>query len=197
MSQLLLATRNAHKTREFQALLGPDFEVHDLLELPDVAEVEETGSTFQENALLKALAVSSQLPGLVVSDDSGLEVAALDGAPGVRSARYSGEGASDEMNLRKLLDAMRGYTGAERGAQFRCVLALAADGKVIRTFTGTITGTIVAVPRGESGFGYDSVFQPDGSSLTFAEMDATAKNRLSHRAAAVQQLRDYLRQQSS
>lgn len=192
MSHLILATRNAHKTREFREILGPGFALEDLRAFPDWPEVEETGATFEENAILKALAASRRVAGLVVSDDSGLEVAALRGAPGVRSARYAGKEASDEMNVRKLLDALRDCGSEERRAQFKCVIALAQDGSVVRTFVGTITGVIVDAPRGAGGFGYDPIFRPDGYAATFAELSAAEKNQISHRARAIARLRDYL-----
>jgi XTP/dITP diphosphohydrolase len=193
MRHLVLATRNAHKTSEFAALLGPGFAVTDLTERSDLPEVEETGSTFEENAALKALAISQLVPGLVVADDSGLEVDALDGAPGVYSARYAGEHASDAQNVAKLLAelAAAGVEG-EAAAQFRCVLAVARDGKLQQSFDGFVRGVITRQAAGQQGFGYDPVFKPEGSDRTFAELDASAKNAISHRARAVAKLRAFL-----
>lgn len=194
MVPLILATRNAHKTREFSEILGPGFVVSDLSETRDIPEVEETGQTFAANAILKAVAISRYLSGLVVSDDSGLEVDALGGAPGVRSARYAGENATDQENTKKLLETLQATSpnGEKHAGRFHCVIALAKGGKVMGTFEGTVTGAIVPEPRGLGGFGYDPVFVPEGHVATFAELGATVKNQISHRARAIAQLREYL-----
>jgi len=190
MFRLLLATRNAHKTREFSEILGPHFVVRDLSMEAEAPVVEETGSTFAENAILKAVAVSKWSGGLVVADDSGLEVDALNGAPGVYSARYAGPGATDEENIARLLSELH-QSGAHAPftARFRCVLALARAGHVTETFEGSVEGTIVEPPRGQGGFGYDPVFQPAELSQTFGEIAAEEKNRMSHRADAIRLLR--------
>jgi XTP/dITP diphosphohydrolase len=190
MRQLLLATRNAHKTREFSEILGNEFDVRDLSGEPDAPAIEETGATFAENAILKAVAISQQFPGLVVGDDSGLEVDALGGAPGVYSARYSGPGAKDSDNIARLLSELRKLS-IERpySARFRCVLALARDGELLDTFEGVVEGAIVEPPRGTGGFGYDPVFQPAGLAQTFGEIVPEKKNRISHRANAIRLLR--------
>ena len=152
--------------------------------------VEETGSTFAENAILKAGAISNRLPGLVVADDSGLEVDALDGAPGIYSARYGGPGATDNENIARLFSELRKHPDdGPFAARFRCVLALARQGEVLGTFEGAIEGSIVDSPRGAAGFGYDPVFQPTGFAQTFAEISSTEKNRISHRAKAIRLLR--------
>ena len=184
MHRLLLATRNRHKTGELAALLGPGFQVEDLSAHPDMPEIEETGATFAENAALKALAASRHFGDgvLVLADDSGLEVDALGGAPGVRSARYAGEGASDRQNLDLLLERLGG--NPQRNARFRCAIAIAQNGALAATFDGACEGRIITQPRGGNGFGYDPVFVPEGESLTFAELPAEVKNRLSHRAKA-------------
>lgn len=192
MRRLVLATRNAHKTREFAQILGPDFVVVDLSDFPAVPAVEETGSTFEENAILKAAAVSLLVDDLVAADDSGLEVAALNGAPGVRSARYAGENASDSENVSKLL---RDLTLADpelqhREARFVCALAIAQRGAVLRNITGAVSGVITTAPQGESGFGYDPIFIPAGEARTFAELGDEIKNQISHRADAIAQLRE-------
>ena len=187
--RLVLATRNAHKTREFAQMLGAEFEVRDLAGAPEAAPVEETGLTFAENAMLKAVAISKQIPELVVADDSGLEVDALGGAPGVYSARYAGERASDAENVAKLLDELTRCDADSPHARFRCVLALARHGTILGTFEGVVEGTIVRTPRGSAGFGYDPVFQPAGLTQTFAEISPSEKNRISHRARAIQSLR--------
>ena len=191
MKELILATRNAHKTREVQQILGPEFIVRDLTGHPEIPETNETGTSFEENATIKTIAASRSLPGLVIADDSGLEVGALSGAPGIYSARYAGENARDADNVDKLLRELR--SSAERAARFRCVIALARHGKVLGTFEGAIEGTIVDLPRGTNGFGYDPVFQPNEFAQTFAEMPADLKNKISHRAKAIAALREALR----
>lgn len=191
---LLLASRNAHKTRELAQILGSDFALEDLRSHPEMSEVIEDGTTFFENARLKAVTISQQLPGLVLADDSGLEVDSLDGAPGVYSARYAGEGATDETNRRRLLDELnRLLGGSSRAARFRCVLVLARDGDVLATFDGAVTGQILGAERGDAGFGYDPLFQPDGFERSFAELTPEEKNAMSHRAAAAEKLRTFLR----
>jgi XTP/dITP diphosphohydrolase len=193
--QLLLATRNADKTREFRELLGHDFEVIDLSSFPEIAIPEETGRTFKENAALKAIAASEKLASLVVADDSGLEVDALDGAPGIYSARYAGENASAGDSISKLLRELsaRNIADEKRSARFRCVTALAQNGKLLGTFEGAVKGNVVDPPRGNGGFGYDPVFQPTGFEQTFAEMPRELKNKISHRAQAIAALREGFR----
>ena len=194
MHHLLLATRNAHKTLEFKALLGADFALQDLGAHPDIGEVIEDGATFAENARLKAVTVSLQVPGLVLADDSGLEVDSLGGAPGVFSARYAGAEASDEANRQKLLVelAKRGPDAA-RMARFHCALALARDGRVLAICEGSVVGEIVRQARGSAGFGYDPLFQPNEFSETFAELPAATKNSISHRGRAVTKMKQFLR----
>ena len=189
MHQLLLATRNRHKTREFVEILGDAFEIRDLAEAAELPAVEETGLTFEANAILKAVEASRHFDELVVADDSGLEVDALQGAPGVYSARYAGEQATDAANIAKLLAELSRCGPAPCTARFRCAIALARQGEVLRTFEGAIEGVIVGAPRGSAGFGYDSVFQPDGFERTFAELNPVEKNRISHRARAIRLLR--------
>jgi XTP/dITP diphosphohydrolase len=193
---LLLATRNAHKTREFQEILGNEFAVQDLSAYPEIKVGPETGKTFEENAVLKAVIGSKNLPGMVIADDSGLEVNALGGAPGIFSARYAGGNATDKQNVDKLMQelARLGARTNDRRARFRCVIALARDGNLLQTFEGVAEGAIVDPPRGKKGFGYDPVFLPDGCDETFAELAAEIKNRVSHRAKAVIALREALRQ---
>jgi XTP/dITP diphosphohydrolase len=187
---LLLATGNTHKSREFQKLLGDDFQISDLSSLPALEMPEETGSTFEQNAVLKAVSVSKVVDQLIVADDSGLEVHALGGAPGIYSARYAGEHARDSANIDKLLRKMK--DDAKRSARFRCVIALARSGDVVGTFEGLVEGEIVDPPRGTGGFGYDPVFQPTGFEKTFAEMASESKNQISHRAKAITRLRKAL-----
>src|SRR6266403_4096701 len=192
---LLLATRNAHKMREFRELLGPGFDVIDLSSFPEIAIPKETGRTFEENATLKAIAASKKLPSLVIADDSGLEVDAIGGAPGVFSARYAGENAGDVPNLDKLLHELRKQNIAteKRSARFRCVIALAQNAKVLGVFEGFVEGKIVDSPRGSGGFGYDPIFEPKGFDQTFAEMTPESKNQFSHRGQATAALREGLR----
>jgi XTP/dITP diphosphohydrolase len=194
MISLCLATRNAHKTREFLEMLGGEICLTDLSEHPEIGPVPEDGFTFEENARIKAKIISGQVAGLVLADDSGLEVESLGGAPGVYSARYAGEGATDAANRQKLLAEIGGLAADAAGtARFRCVLALARHGKVIAIFDGNVEGEIVTVERGAGGFGYDPLFQPNGFEKTFAELAAPEKNAISHRAMAVSKLRSFLR----
>ncbi len=194
MQHLILATRNAHKVQEFTELLGENFVLADLSAHPEIPEVAEDGATFEENAQLKAVTVSRQWPGLVLADDSGLEVESLGGAPGIFSARYAGPGATDGANRRKLLNEMAQLPAeTARAARFRCVLVLARDGQILAKCEGAVEGEVVREERGASGFGYDPLFQPIGIEKTFAELPAAEKNRLSHRAMALTRLRDYLK----
>jgi XTP/dITP diphosphohydrolase len=193
MRQFLLATRNPHKTREFAEILGEEFVLRDLSGEPELAAVEETGATFAENAILKAVAASKHFPGFAVADDSGLEVDALNGSPGVHSARYAGEGATDKQNVAKLLAELTALPNSPPfAARFRCLLALAREGEVLRLFEGVVEGIIVDTPRGADGFGYDPIFQSAGLAHTFAELLPPEKNRISHRARAIHLLRQYL-----
>jgi XTP/dITP diphosphohydrolase len=192
--QLLFATRNAHKTKEIQEILGPQFQVNDLAEYAEIPHIAEIGGTFEENAILKAAAVSKRVPGFVVADDSGLEVDALGGAPGIYSARYGGPAAVDNEKIEKLLEKL-GRVGAPkeaRTARFRCVLALACKGEVLGVFEGVVEGQIADQPRGSHGFGYDPIFVPTGFQRTFGELEPAEKNQLSHRARALEKLRGSL-----
>jgi XTP/dITP diphosphohydrolase len=192
--RLLLATRNAHKTREFTEILSDEFILKDLCAHHDIAEVKETGATFEENARLKAVFVSRHLRGLVLADDSGLEVDSLGGAPGIFSARYAGANATDEANRRKLLEELSKLRpDAPRRARFRCALALARDGEVLAVCEGSVVGEIVRQARGSAGFGYDPLFQPNEFSETFAELPAATKNSISHRGRAVTKMKQFLR----
>ena len=190
MQQLIVATHNRNKTREIQQILGPKFEVRDLSAYPKISETVESGESFEENAKLKAIAVSKKMPGLVIADDSGLEVEVLGGAPGIYSARYAGAKATDKENIDRLLEELTriGAQRDQRRARFRCVLALARNGQMLGTFEGTTDGTIVDQPRGLHGFGYDPIFVPKGFGHTFAELPAELKNRISHRAQAIRVL---------
>jgi XTP/dITP diphosphohydrolase len=188
---LLVSTRNAHKVREIRTILGESFGVSDLSVLPAMPEVEETGESFEDNAALKAVAASQLFDGWVIADDSGLEVDALEGAPGVFSARYAGASALDAENNALLLRNLEGVRGKARTARFRCVIVLARAGRKLAAFSGAVKGIIAPHPRGAEGFGYDPLFIPDGFCQTFGELPPTTKNRLSHRARALSQLRDW------
>jgi XTP/dITP diphosphohydrolase len=193
---LLVATRNVHKTREIRDLLGESFTVRDLSDRMNVPKTVENGSTFEENAIAKALAVSALTPEfLVMADDSGLEVDLLGGAPGVLSARYAGDNATSQANIEKLLAELREKVGDQPefgSARFRCVIVLARAGHIIATGQGTVEGSIVDPPRGTKGFGYDPVFQPAGYDKTFGELPSETKNTLSHRFRAIESLRRHL-----
>ncbi|MFZ5805966.1 MAG: XTP/dITP diphosphatase [Verrucomicrobiota bacterium] len=188
MKSLFIATRNAGKAREFAQIL-PDWEIQTLLDLPDIPDVLEDGATFEENAQKKALEISAHTESFVLADDSGLEVDILNGAPGVHSARYAGEPKNDARNLQKLLDELKTTPEEKRGAQFRCVLALAQNKKILFTVEGVCRGKIAFHPAGKNGFGYDPIFSPDGYTQTFAELSPDAKHRLSHRGKAISQLK--------
>src|SRR5438046_1335233 len=190
MQQLIVSTRKRNKTREIQQILGPKFEVRDLSAYPKISETVESGKSFEENAKLKAIAVSKKLSGLIIGDDSGLEVAALGGAPGIYSARYAGAKATDKENIDRLLEELAriGAKRDQRRARFRCVLALGRNGQMLGTFQGIVEGSIVNQPRGLHGFGYDPIFVPKGFGHTFAELPAELKNRISHRAQAIRVL---------
>ena len=190
--KLVLATQNRDKARELVAMTsGLGIEVLTIDAFPAVGEVEETGETLEENALLKARAVFRVAGVPALADDSGLEVYYLAGAPGVFSSRYSGPGATYESNCRKLLAEMLGVPPRRRKARFRSVLAFVThEGEQV--VEGIVGGTITEERRGTNGFGYDPVFLPDGSALTFAEMSAEEKNRISHRGRALQNIRPVL-----
>jgi len=196
---LLVATRNPHKTRELQQILGSDFTVRDLRAHSEISEIAETGTSFEENAKLKALAVSRKLPGLVAADDSGLEVDALGGAPGIYSARYAGANATNKERIDKLLEELARIDAKkeQRSARFRCVLALARNGDVLGTFEGIVEGQIADRPRGSHGFGYDPIFVPNGFQQTFGQLRPAEKNQLSHRARALKKLRAFLNSRAS
>ena len=186
--KLLIATRNPDKLKEIKACFQvPQLEVVSALEFPDLPEVEEDGDTLEANAIKKATILARETGLWSLADDTGLEVAALDGAPGVYSARYAGEDATYEDNCRKLLAALSGQ--GDRRAVFRSVIALCDPAGKAECVEGGCDGVITEEAHGENGFGYDPVFQPDGYPLTFAEMDATTKNRLSHRGKALQKAR--------
>ena len=188
MNQLILATHNNHKAREFQDIL-PQYSVKTLSDLGHDEEIEETATDLEGNSLLKAKTIFKRYGYVVISDDSGLEVNALNGAPGVYSARYAGEPRNDQRNTEKLLYKLHG--ASNRKAQFRTVITLISAGNSFQ-FEGIVSGTIAESPRGEAGFGYDPVFVPKGYQQTFAELPADLKNKISHRANAIEKLLHFL-----
>jgi XTP/dITP diphosphohydrolase len=190
LPRLIVATRNAHKTAEIRAMAGGRFEVLDANDFPECPQIEETGSTFLENARLKAQGISRVVEGWVLSDDSGLEVDALDGAPGVWSSSYGGEEGNHALNNARLIAGMEGKS--DRRARFRCTMVLAKDGVEQADFDGTVEGRILDGPRGGQGFGYDPLFVPDGHEHTFAELGEEVKNTLSHRSRALAKVMSYL-----
>jgi XTP/dITP diphosphohydrolase len=193
--RIAIATRNAHKLRELARICADwpvewmTVENHDPASFPDV---EETADTYLGNALLKATQVAATLGVAAVADDSGIEVDALGGAPGPRSARYAGEGATDERNLESLLRALRGVPAGGRTARYRCAAVAAwPDGQTVHA-EGVCDGELVSKPRGTDGFGYDPVFVAAGWDLTMAEMTPEQKDRISHRGRAFRELRALL-----
>lgn len=192
MNDFIFATHNTHKAQELQAML-PDIRIQTLSGLGHFDEIPETAKTLEGNALLKAEATHKLFGGLVVADDTGLEVEALNGAPGVRSARYAGEPRDDTKNLEKLLHEL--HVKDNRHAQFRTVICLFGQEKPLY-FEGIVKGTILEMPKGASGFGYDPVFVPEGYTQTFAELPMEVKNRISHRGLAVQKLVEHFKNES-
>jgi XTP/dITP diphosphohydrolase len=193
MKELVVATRNRKKIEEIRRILkGLDVRLLTLDDFPDCPEVIEDGDTFEHNALKKAREVSACSGKYAIADDSGLEVYALGGAPGVFSARYAGPEATDADNVHKLLKELGNITPENRGAAFVCVLALVGPGGVEVVFQGRVEGIIGDQPRGRSGFGYDPVFLPEGHERTFAEMSAEEKDSMSHRGRAMERFRQYL-----
>jgi XTP/dITP diphosphohydrolase len=191
-TKLMVATRNAHKTEEIKAILDPyELEVMDVTSMPELPEIRETGTTFLENARLKALGISALFDGLVLADDSGLEVDALAGAPGVYSSSFGGEEGNHTKNCTHLLTQMKGKE--LRTARFKCTMVLAFRGKEIGYYEGVVEGSIINEFRGSYGFGYDPLFIPIGYDQTFAELDASVKNQLSHRARALDLVIQYLK----
>ncbi len=198
--KIVLATRNKHKVEEIKQILEiyldpnlySQLEILDISNFPWVPEIEEDGKTFAENALKKARVIH-ELTGLCsIADDSGIEVDFLNGEPGIYSARYAGERATDYENNEKLLRLLDGVPIEKRTATFRCVLAY-VDGRVEKIFEGATKGKVIFEPRGMGGFGYDPLFVPDGYELTYAEMPKDLKNRISHRSKALQKFAEFLR----
>jgi XTP/dITP diphosphohydrolase len=184
--RLVIATRNLGKVKEIVRILdGLPVEVVSLADYPSVPEVEETGSTFAENAAIKALHVAKHTGEIALADDSGLEVDALGGKPGVYSSRFSGPGATDARNNKLLLEKLRDVLDEDRAARFRCAAALAISSGGVQLFDGTCEGQITREPRGKNGFGYDPLFYVPEYGKTMAELPPEIKNRISHRAKAM------------
>lgn len=184
--ELVIATRNTKKKRELETLLRPlRLRLLSLDDLKGIPRVRETGKTFDENAIKKALTVSRFVDKLVLADDSGLEVDALGGRPGVFSARFSGKGATNAKNIRKLLRGMESVPKQKRKARFRCSIALAKEGILLKVINGSCSGIIGFEPRGEAGFGYDPVFIVPRDGKTFAQLGPRTKNKISHRGKAL------------
>jgi non-canonical purine NTP pyrophosphatase (RdgB/HAM1 family) len=192
---VVLATRNAHKVREIRQLLR-GFALRSLSEMPPTPDVIENGKTLQVNAIKKAECIAAKLQCLCLADDSGLFVPSLKGQPGVRSARYAGLGKDYKANNTKLLARMKGLQGSKRKAYFATAVAAAGPKLKTKVIVGKLWGKIIFEPRGDQGFGYDPLFQPEGKKKTLAEMSLTQKNRLSHRAIAFHKMADWLKRKT-
>lgn len=185
LKRILIATGNAGKLKEFRHMLGSEYEVLGLADIDFKGDIVEDADTFSENALIKARVLHAHTRLAVLADDSGLEVDFLNGAPGVRTARYAGENATSEENIAKLMAALKGVETAKRGARFQCALAwITAEGEEF-VFEGACEGAISETIRGAGGFGYDPVFIPSGFDVSFAEMTGDEKKILSHRGKAL------------
>lgn len=193
--EILIATQNAGKVRELKELLaGSAISVKSLSDFEDIAEPEETGLTFAENAALKASYYAEKTASWILADDSGLEVAALNNAPGVFSARYAGRGASDKDRIEKLLDELNQTQNENRAARFVCAMAIAGkDGAIKYLAEGICQGRIALTPKGTNGFGYDSIFIPDGFEESFGALSGDIKQEISHRAQATAKIIRFLR----
>lgn len=188
--RLYCATTNPGKLREFQMALRDSIQVEPLPGLKSIPVCDETGATFEENAVQKALYYSKHCDGYLIVDDSGVEVKALGGAPGIYSARFAGLNATEAANNQLLLDRMRGMN--DRSARFVCVVALANSARLVRTFRGEVNGRLLEAPRGTNGFGYDPLFFYEPFGCTFGEAPPERKMEVSHRAEALRQVRAYL-----
>lgn len=195
MKQIIIATKNKGKVREFEAILAPlGYQVQSLLDYPNSVDVEETGETFEENAILKAEAVSEQFNILTIADDSGLAVDYLNGEPGVYSARYAGPEKDDTANIIKVLEKLKNVQSKEeRTASFICALAVSIPGQKTQTVIGECEGYIAKEPSGDGGFGYDPIFTVKNSTKTMAELSKEEKNQISHRAEALKKIQGLLK----
>lgn len=193
MQEVIIATKNPGKAKEFEQMFKPlGYEVKTLLDYPDFQEVEETGMTFEENAILKAEAVSNAFGRMVIADDSGLVVDALEGRPGIYSARYAGEEKNDRKNMDKVLREMENIPDSSRQARFYCALAVASQGRETLTVNGTCEGSILREKRGSHGFGYDPIFFAEEKGKAMAELNPEEKSQISHRAKALKKLEELL-----
>jgi XTP/dITP diphosphohydrolase len=191
--RLLVASTNCGKVREIKTFLrGLGLHIESLTDFPEFGTFEEIGKTFEENSLGKSLYYSEKYPGLVLAEDSGLEVEVLGGQPGVFSARFAGKGASDTQNIQKLLRLLAGLPRSKRKARFVCVASLASKGKLLKTFRGEVRGFILEKPDGKKGFGYDPIFYYPPLKKTFAQLRIAEKNRVSHRGRALKKVRKFL-----
>ncbi|RNF40906.1 XTP/dITP diphosphatase [Planococcus salinus] len=189
MKKVIIATQNKGKAKDFEALFSPlGYEVLTLRDVAEQLDVEETGVTFEENAILKAETVAEALQTVVIADDSGLEIDALGGEPGVYSARYAGEQKNDDANIDKVLENLAEVPDSERTARFRCVLAVAAPGKQTETFSGSCEGVILTGRKGDQGFGYDPIFYVPEIGKAMAELSPEEKAAISHRGNAIRKL---------
>ncbi|WP_010678337.1 XTP/dITP diphosphatase [Bacillus timonensis] len=189
MKEIMIATKNRGKVKEFRDLFASKgIDVKSLLDFPNIEDIEETGSTFAENAQIKAEAIAKKLNIPVISDDSGLAIDYLDGRPGVYSARYAGEHKNDFDNLNKVLNELQGVPDEQRTAKFHCALALAIPGEKTQIVEGTCEGIITAKPVGENGFGYDPIFFVPEIGKTMAELSKDEKNQISHRGVALRKM---------
>ncbi|MCB7153946.1 XTP/dITP diphosphatase [Bacillus stercoris] len=189
MKEAIIATHNPGKVKEFKEILEPrGYDVKSLAEIGFTEEIEETGHTFEENAILKAEAVAKAVNKMVIADDSGLSIDNLGGRPGVYSARYAGEQKDDQANIDKVLSELKGIEKEQRTARFRCALAVSIPGEETKTVEGHVEGYIAEEPRGEYGFGYDPIFIVKDKDKTMAELTSDEKNKISHRADALKKL---------
>lgn len=192
MKQVVIATKNKGKAKDFEALFTPlGYEVVTMFDVAPDMEIEETGTTFEENAVLKADTLSKELGTIVIADDSGLAVDALDGAPGVYSARYAGD-HDDEANIVKVLENLKGVPEEKRTARFMCALAIAGPGLETKTVFGSCEGVILEEKRGTNGFGYDPIFFVPQLDRAMAELTPEEKGVISHRGNAIRKLADLL-----
>ncbi|MGM9926608.1 MAG: XTP/dITP diphosphatase [Bacillus sp. (in: firmicutes)] len=195
MKNLIIATGNKGKAKEFETLFSPlGYNVLTLRDLEGAIEVEETGSTFEENAVLKAETLCKQFNTMVIADDSGLIIDALDGRPGIYSARYAGEEKNDEANMDKVLEELKDVPEEKRTARFYCALAVARPNQETVTFSGTVEGRIATARQGEYGFGYDPIFYVPSLQKMMAQLEPQEKNAISHRANALRNLKEKLHQ---
>ncbi|MDQ0928705.1 XTP/dITP diphosphohydrolase [Bacillus atrophaeus] len=193
MKEAIIATHNPGKVKEFKDILAPKgYDVKSLADIGFLEEIEETGHTFEENAVLKADAVAKAVNKMVIADDSGLSVDNLGGSPGVYSARYAGEQKDDMANINKVLQELKGIEKEQRTARFRCALAVSIPGKETKTVEGHVEGYIAEEPKGENGFGYDPIFIVKDKDKTMAELTSDEKNKISHRANALKKLSQLL-----